>query len=57
MPGPDPLHEESMERVSFRIEPEKVEAIDGLVDEGEYHNQSVALREAIDLLLEEAGER
>lgn len=50
-------HRHKMDRVTFRIPKEKLEAIDALVEEDVYSTTSEALRDAVnELLLIEHGE-
>ncbi len=42
-----------MERVTLRIPEQQVEAVEALVDDGEYPNRSEAIREAVRTMVKE----
>ena len=44
-------HRKKMDRVTFRLPREKLDEMDGLVEEDEYRNMSEAMRTAVDTLL------
>lgn len=51
--GRPPKGEQAMDRVTARVPSSSVDDVEALVEAGEFSNRSEAIREAVDLLLEE----